>query len=163
MEFIRFEGLANTTYHFSVQVSNVMNINESGQGVLNPVNSLDFNVSKDGILQPTGNVEGLKQYNYFYSNDKKNVWMANNYAGLNLWKTIDSGTGEIIIYMEGAGGNKVGLLHPSKYVSKRSFEYKSSLERNAYPDSGEVDEISYSFLGIPFSNALFLSKSDIQV
>lgn len=41
--------------------------------------------------------------------------------------------------------------------------YVHSSNRNKYPDNGQLGNDYYTFLGIPFSNALFLSKSDIQV
>lgn len=42
-------------------------------------------------------------------------------------------------------------------------EYVYSSDRSKYPNGGIEDNCGYTFLGIPFSNALFLSKSDVQV
>ena len=40
----------------------------------------------------------------------------------------------------------------SQFVSS-SVEYVFSFSRNAYPDSGEVDNYIYTYLGVPFENA----------
>lgn len=44
-----------------------------------------------------------------------------------------------------------------------NITYLNSKNRNQYPDKSSLEEWYYTFLGVPFSNALLLSKSDIQV
>ena len=86
-----------------------------------------------------------------------------------------NGTG----YWSADGGGGYGVYHGSWYLnSVNSYsslylwtvkgkidttDYVYSADRNKYPDNGIENNYGYTFLGVPFSNALLLSKSDIQV
>lgn len=44
----------------------------------------------------------------------------------------------------------VGYPVQSVYISQDTITYEHSMNRNAYPDSGTVDGVTYTYLGVPF-------------
>ena len=100
------------------------------------------------------------------------------YREVYCYFTNQDGSGEQISFgsMGGSSFNSSGTSYWQEFVttSTSGYAFKLSMEvqgtsyvyssnRNEYPDAGAVGSDYYTFLGIPFSNALFLSKSDIQV
>lgn len=99
--------------------------------------------------------------------------------------TDQKGQSKVPIYINGrgywdsSGGGGYGVYYGSWYLTTSSsyrslywwtvngktdtVDYVYSSDRNKYPDSGIENNYGYNFLGVPFSNALLLSKSDIQV
>ena len=61
------------------------------------------------------------------------------------------------------GTNQVNGYFFVLTTNVESIGYVFSSNRNKYPDNGQLENDYYTFLGVPFSNALLLSKSDIQV
>lgn len=52
----------------------------------------------------------------------------------------------------------VGYPVQSVYISQDTITYEHSMNRNAYPDSGTVDGVTYTFLGRPFENLLTIPQ-----
>lgn len=98
---------------------------------------------------------------YFITTDKEGVSIVDSY--LRYEGEVSSQFGRIGGYIYPIQNYESYYRWQVAYQPYNNKNYVYSINRNAYPDNGEQDLAHYTFLGVPFSNALFLSKSDIQV
>lgn len=130
----------------------VYRINSEGTIVYQSNNSANFNGKY---------IAGRSTSYYFITTDKEGVSIVDSY--LKYQGEVSSQYGSISGYIYPVQNYDCFYRWSVSWQPYHNKNYVYSINRNAYPDNGEQDLATYKFLGVPFSNALFLSKSDIQV
>lgn len=139
---------AYTTYAYSDSV----NVSESGEITLaEPVNSQ--------------RITGLSAFETFFPNFLGKYFTVDNevYNGAGSGWSLKPGTVYYLhpnskCYTDYDGDYAYGMAisrYSAVYVTDTGdWNYLQSADRNAYPDSGEVDSYEYNYLGVPLENAV---------
>lgn len=162
-ELVAITGYA-TKRTISYAKSITVNQNDGTVALVDPVSleipSLD---TSDEALAAAEELCGLAPvYLTNCSGGAKNVYYipegATCGSNMSSKRTITTGStsGDYRISMNSSATDPVAMVVVTKPFNIAAGEttYVDSSDRNAYPDSGTVDGLTYEYLGIPFSNAV---------
>lgn len=169
-------GITDTTIYYSKNVA----VSDSGVISLTTPNSL--------AITSTSNAESLLKSicSILASNAPCYVTTTYNpgvvyYIPNGATAATMSGSGGTIQYIYNSSNNRysvsLGSSSASSYVKAQIVSttativnvpagettYEHSTDRNAYPDSGTVDGITYTYLGVPFDDLRLISVSKIDI
>ena len=146
---VKMADNANTPFIAYIDVSDSVSVDSNGNiRLVNPTTvaaSWESPSSPSTDADVTGKYFRLNNVNgpYVTSSRNDNVYHASStgistvvFAGATL-KTSTSGSINIVTYT-------------TKYGTG-PWEYVNSFDRNAYPDSGTVDNLEYEYIGVPFN------------